>query len=74
MMTEWYPAHIKPVRVGMYEVKQKGIVALVPTYAYWNGGHWGFYRSDFRFAGLYSADKSEANQEKEWRGFTTPQE
>lgn len=36
-LTEWYPPHIKPVRVGVYNasyVKDPGV------FRYWNGKYW----------------------------------
>jgi len=38
-LTKWYPGHIKPVRVGVY---QKHIDFNVPYfYSYWDGEFWG---------------------------------
>jgi hypothetical protein len=43
--TPWYPASIKPVRVGMYEVNSFGlhsnsIFFLTGRYRWWNGSEW----------------------------------
>jgi len=34
--TNWYPPHIKPVRVGLYEVGRDDF----HIYAYWSGKCW----------------------------------
>ena len=34
--TKWFPSHIKPVHIGVYEVKD----AYPPWYRYWNGRNW----------------------------------
>jgi|APGre2960657373_1045057.scaffolds.fasta_scaffold136004_1 hypothetical protein len=34
-LTPWFPANVKPVRVGVYEVRMKA-----PWYRYWDGVHW----------------------------------
>ena len=36
-LTEWYPGHIKPVRVGVY---QRLYGRVVVGFAYWNGRNW----------------------------------
>jgi len=55
--TNWYPPHIKPVRVGLYEVGSDDI----HVYAYWCGKFW-----------RLSLDKriTWANQHLSWRGLT----
>ena len=35
--TEWYPAAIRPVRVGVYEVMPMGGYRC---FSYWNGDYW----------------------------------
>ena len=40
-LTPWFPAHVKPARVGVYEVDdQDGMIG--PWYAYWNGRRFGW--------------------------------
>lgn len=62
--TPWYPAHIKPVRVGWYEV----ISSVVPEgeMMFWDGGLlWWTGRGGGVFCGpLVPGDK--------WRGLTKP--
>ena len=73
-MTDWFPAHIKPVRVGVYETfdgtwpkpKKTGL------YSYWDGYEWS--RNGFN---LFHAEGMQglpsAWQKKQWRGFTKEQ-
>ena len=68
-MTPWFPAHIKPVRVGVYEVR----LVFTPSdfddgYAYYDGEKWSCMVCDFsdvERAGFWGAE-----QKKAWRGFT----
>lgn len=36
-LTPWFPPHIKPVRMGVYEVKEP---VAAPWYRWWNGKRW----------------------------------
>ena len=71
-MTGWLPPHIKPVRVGVYEIKYTSKVAHGSCmYATWNGFRWScwsHYKDD-----LYHTRFLEAVQDKYWRGFTEEQ-
>jgi len=66
-LTEWYPAHIKPVRKGVYETKC--LELAWSTYQYWNGERWGGFCKT-----IHSADtKHNRNfvsscQNQMWRG------
>ena len=73
-MTDWFPAHIKPVRVGVYEVKTKDWNSLTPTYALWDGYCWGYFIGSVKSAILSHPGKAEAVQNKQWRGFTEKQQ
>ena len=71
-MTDWFPPHIKPVNVGVYEVKftPKGKYESY-MYAAWNGQQWSRvarYEEMGRFHSNFAAD-----QNKYWRGFTEKQ-
>jgi hypothetical protein len=63
-LTEWYPAHIKPVRIGWYEVRS----SVVPEgeMMFWDGGLlWWTGRGGGVFCGpLVPGDM--------WRGLTKP--
>lgn len=58
--TEWYPAHVKPVRKGWYEIdlgfKKFG------DFAYWTGKSWSWGTGASRLF----------NQNRQWRGLTEP--
>ena len=60
--TPWYPASIKPVREGWYEVKMVGIPEIEKRY--WNGTYWQFSKKDDRSSmfGDWTGDQ--------WRGLT----
>jgi hypothetical protein len=55
--TNWYPPHIKPVRMGLYEVGREDMWVL----AYWCGKYW--------WASLNRQFKWN-NQHLSWRGLT----
>jgi hypothetical protein len=67
MRTEWFPVHIKPVHVGVYERSyQFGI-----RFAHWDGHMWG----GFAFCvcnALYNRDLKTAHPDAAWRGLTEP--
>ena len=61
--TEWYPAKIKPVEIGVYETQSDAWP--YPNKSYWDGEQWCFY--DF------STDSSLGklmNKVTQWRGIT----
>lgn len=71
-MTPWFPPHIKPVNVGVYEIKytSKSTNGDPRVYATWNGLRWS--------SGSYNLwdeyhKQFDANQNKYWRGFTEKQ-
>ena len=72
-MTGWLPPHIKPVRVGVYEIKYtlKPISPDPRLYATWNGYRWSSGSADMR--DKYQQQFYGAIQEKYWRGFTEEQ-
>ena len=41
-LTEWYPAHIKPVRVGVYNVETWANPDS-PWFSYWDGNIFNYY-------------------------------
>lgn len=59
--TPWYPAHIKPVRVGMYEIQVSGFVF---SGYWWDGKRW--------LAGENSAYSLWTQTKLKWRGLTAP--
>ena len=59
-LTPWYPADIKPVRVGKYQVKCAVKYFHEYFYAYWDGKQWVDGLNQYRL--IY--------QDREWRGLT----
>lgn len=55
--TNWYPGHVKPFRIGLYERDYSG----KPSLSYWNGRFW-----------FYDEEKTTICmiQHREWRGLT----
>jgi hypothetical protein len=39
-LTPWFPASVKPARVGVYNVDT---LELGDIYRYWDGRHWSFF-------------------------------
>lgn len=65
-LTPWYPPHIKPVRVGVYETDTR-----IGRYQHWNGQFWGPYDPDVELA-AYSHDMRSGYQSPRWRGLAHP--
>ncbi len=60
--TAWFPAHIKPVHKGLYQVR----AGVVSTYANWDGEHWCLMSPN-----PYEASKQKHaswRQDRIWRG------
>ena len=72
-MTPWFPSRIKPVHVGVYEVKTPGFHTPVPTYAQWDGYCWGYFMDSIEKARLNHPGLVAAKQDKQWRGFKEKQ-
>ena len=70
-MTPWFPAHIKPVHKGVYEVKFTAVRSISPMYATWNGRKWSC--SSFKKSNEWHEKFRGADQDKYWRGFTKEQ-
>lgn len=59
----WFPVHIKPVRVGVYERSYNfGI-----RFAYWDGTRWGGFASTTCYA-YANRDMITGHQDAAWRG------
>lgn len=58
-VTEWYPAEVKPVRQGVYQIKTVFTGLDEDYYAYWDGKQWVF--EDAKDCPLKI-------QNREWRG------
>jgi hypothetical protein len=71
-MTDWFPPHIKPVHIGIYEIKFYNLpLSKRPMYARWNGKKW----SNFAYKKHDDSlnDYVSAVQKKHWRGFKEKQ-
>jgi hypothetical protein len=67
-LTPWFPAHVVPVRIGVYEVDDEdGIDG--PWYAYWDGRKFGFrcWKGP-QEAFNYRYDKTYLSEFSKWRG------
>jgi hypothetical protein len=52
-LTPWFPPHVKPVRVGVYQVEDDRIEPKIlenirPIFSYWNGQNWSNMRGPKR--------------------------
>ena len=65
-LTPWYPPHIKPVRVGVYETNTR-----IGRYQHWNGKFWGLFDPDAELA-ADSHDCRSFYQSPSWRGLAYP--
>lgn len=66
-LTPIFPAHIKPVRVGVYKVT--GFIPEMPPsyYSYWNGKRWSVYLYTVADA-FHNRSTRSAIQNKRWQG------
>jgi len=72
-MTPWFPPHIKPVNIGVYEVKDAyKLPHTLPVYARWDGLQWSNESYLNHHDELHYTSYG-AGQEKLWRGFTKEQ-
>lgn len=71
-LTDWFPAEIKPVHVGIYHVRYPSTMPSLGSFlwAKWTGEFWtaaeekfGWVEKDFNEGGV---------QQKEWRGLKEP--
>ena len=70
-LTEWFPAEIKPVRVGVYEVSNC-FGEKIGNFAYWDGKKWSGYNETIEGAihnyNTAAEFQNRADQNKQWRG------
>ena len=72
-MTKWFPSHIKPVNVGVYETKDlHKLPRTLPTYARWDGLEWSNSSYLTHHDELHYTSYG-ASQNKYWRGFKEKQ-
>ena len=71
-LTPWFPAEVKPVHVGVYEIYEHRRHER-PTFKHWNGSFWGFASASIGQA--QSADTHlgpSLVQKCNWRGLAAP--
>ncbi len=64
-LTPWFPASVKPVHVGVYEITER---LLGTGYCYWNGYEWANMGSSINKAYENRDWLEGAYQSKNWRG------
>lgn len=65
-LTPWYPPHIKPVRVGVYETDSES-----EAYQHWNGEWWGYCAHNKELA-FFVRDAKSSHRFPRWRGLKSP--
>lgn len=67
-LTKWFPASIKPVHVGVYEIKPR-LSSMPQLFKHWDGKKWGFTGLNIADAKFYG-DRGVylATQNVQWRG------
>lgn len=67
-LTPWYPGHVKPVRVGVYERDYAdNLKCRRPRFCYWDGIAWNCHGTTKEHAEIFK-DTPSAYQFLEWRG------
>lgn len=73
MLTEWFPPHIKPVHIGVYQACMEvctdrfGSSHVEYGFARWDGQRWGLMQDDIKTAAERIHFQA-ASQAKVWRG------
>lgn len=67
-LTPWFPPHIKPVRVGVYETDA---MDDAPCYQHWNGYIWGPCYGNIEGASRWAESRLWI-QSARWRGISQP--
>ena len=73
-MTPWFPAHIKPVREGVYEIQWWYVDCWDYGFSYWNGEQWTNSTETPEKALLHKKRTGGAIQDKKRRGITEKQQ
>ena len=66
-LTPIFPAHIKPVRVGVYKTGASGERGKLIWWSYWDGKRWGWHCDSWEEA-KHDGQWFFADQEKRWQG------
>lgn len=72
-LTEWFPADVKPVHIGYYEVKRGG--GICPSFGIhqlrWTGSEWQ-YACDLGFSHKGGFARMDSASGDKWRGLRSP--
>jgi hypothetical protein len=72
VVTDWFPADVKPVHVGVYEKNYRTEYDIghdKPEYQYWDGTNWYYGSRDVEeTAALFKKGNSVAFYPRQWRG------
>lgn len=71
-VTEWYPADVKPVHVGVYEVQNMYDPTHPNLFNYWTGKEWTGSASHIESLVMESRPHICAFQGRVWRGLRRP--
>lgn len=67
-LTPWFPGHIKPVRVGVYQLPSGG-GEKETGFQYWNGSAWGMWTFTATTAYLFRGSlANDMYQNDKWHG------
>jgi len=66
MLTDWFPPHVKPVRVGVYEIRLG--ICKYEWYSYWDGSRWCYTCINVNDAFNSREAKTTLPQKQHWRG------
>jgi hypothetical protein len=71
-LTDWFPPDVKPVRVGVYEMRPGNDIVWggqLGRFQHWNGERWGGYSSSPNLAALSDCvNFTSMHQHRGWRG------
>jgi len=68
--TDWFPADVKPVRIGVYEVQNMYGPDRAPLFNYWSGKRWTGSADRIDNLVTHESPLSFAMQDRVWRGLT----
>ena len=65
-LTKWYPADVKPINVGIYEIKAP--FQKKSYFSYFDGNQWGYRMNTTIEAVWFKDEKIDIDQISKWRG------
>ena len=69
-LTPWFPASLKPARIGLYRVKWRRLGEGPAEWCWWNGSRWAWSYGTTKDA-LSDKETEGAHQHKLWRGLAS---